>query len=112
MDKDDIARRAKKAMQMFSRCGADVLLAGHVHVSHAGETTERYEVDGFTALIVQAGTATSTRARGENNSFNALRVTCDEVTVERYAWEENEGEFKAAHAERFTRTAGGWDRAV
>ena len=111
MDKDDIARRAKKAMQMFSRCGADVLLAGHVHVSHAGETTERYKIDGFNALVVQAGTATSTRGRGESNSFNALHVTPDEVTVERYAWEENVGDFRAGAAERFWRTANGWDRA-
>jgi 3',5'-cyclic AMP phosphodiesterase CpdA len=112
MDEDDIAGRAKKAVKVFSGCGADILLAGHVHVSHAGETTERFDVDGYTALIVQAGTATSTRGRGETNSFNALRVTRDEVTVERYAWEESAGNFERAQAETFRRTPQGWDRSV
>ena len=110
MDGDDIAGRSKKAMQMFSRCGADVLLAGHVHVSHAGETTERYNIDGYTALIVQAGTATSTRGRGENNSFNAVKVAGREVTVERYSWDESAGEFGTESAESFRRTGHGWDR--
>ena len=110
MDKDDIARRAKKAMHMFSRCGADVLLAGHVHMSHSGATTERYDVDGFTALIVQAGTATSTRGRGETNSFNVVQVTPEGVTVERWAWEESAADFKVAGAERFRRSKRGWER--
>lgn len=110
MDDDDLARRAKKAMQMFSRCGADILLAGHVHMSHAGATTERFRTGGYTALIVQAGTATSTRGRGENNSFNVLRVTREETTVERYAWEERSATFEVAASERFRRTAQGWDR--
>jgi 3',5'-cyclic AMP phosphodiesterase CpdA len=111
-DEDDIAGRATAALRMFSRCGADVLLAGHVHVSHAGETTERHDVDGFTALIVQAGTATSTRSRGETNSFNALRVSHDVVTVERWSWHENAGEFELAEAERFRHSGNGWDRIV
>ena len=112
MDEDDIAGRATDAMRMFSRCGADVLLAGHVHVSHAGETTERHDVDGFSALIVQAGTATSTRGRGESNSFNAVRVDGDLVTVERYSWVENAGEFELSNAEAFRRSGNGWDPAV
>ena len=111
MDDDDIAKRAKKAMHMFSRSGADVLLAGHAHVSHTGKTTERWDADGFTALIVQAGTATSTRGRGEANSFNALHVTPDEVAVERYAWQENAGEFELAETERFRHSGKGWDPA-
>jgi 3',5'-cyclic AMP phosphodiesterase CpdA len=110
MHEEHIAGRAKKAMHMFSRCGADILLAGHVHVSHTGEATERYRIDGFNALIVQAGTATSTRGRGESNSFNAVRVDGDAVTVERYSWSETAAEFEPSSVERFRRTHGGWDR--
>jgi 3',5'-cyclic AMP phosphodiesterase CpdA len=112
MDDDDIVGRANKAMQMFSRCGADVLLAGHVHVSHAGDTTERYKIDGYAALVVQAGTATSTRGRGEANSFNVLRVSPSEVIVERYAWEESAGSFELAKSETFRRSGQGWNRSV
>jgi 3',5'-cyclic AMP phosphodiesterase CpdA len=111
MDEDHIVGRAKKAMQMFSRCGADVLLAGHVHVSHAGDTTERYKIDGYAALVVQAGTATSTRGRGEANSFNALRVSRDQVTVERYTWAESSASFERASSETFRRSGDGWSRS-
>ncbi|HEX2825277.1 MAG TPA: metallophosphoesterase family protein [Burkholderiales bacterium] len=110
MDDDDIVGHANRAMHMFSRCGADVLLAGHVHVSHAGDTTERYKIDGYAALVVQAGTATSTRGRGEANSFNALRVSPDEVTVDRYSWREGVGEFELSTSETFRRSGEGWSR--
>lgn len=107
-DKDHIVGRAPLAMQMFSRCGADILLAGHVHMSHAGHTTARYKIEGFSALVVQAGTATSTRGRGELNSFNALRIVRDEVTVERYVWEPKNNDFTRARSDTFRRAANGW----
>ena len=109
-DKDHIVGRAPLAMQMFSRCGADILLAGHVHMSHAGDTTERYKIEGFAALVVQAGTATSTRARGEANSFNVLRVAHRAVRVERHAWHPAIGKFSLHTGEAFEYTRDGWRR--
>jgi 3',5'-cyclic AMP phosphodiesterase CpdA len=109
-DDDDIAGRAREAMEMFSRCGADILLAGHVHMSHTGDTTARYKIGGYAALIVQAGTTTSTRGRGETNSFNALRVTQDAVTVERYSWEDAARDFALSTSETFSRSERGWTR--
>ena len=41
-DKDDLVDRAPQALQMFSECGVDLLLAGHLHASVAGNTAERY----------------------------------------------------------------------
>jgi 3',5'-cyclic AMP phosphodiesterase CpdA len=109
-DKDHIVGRAPLAMQMFSRCGADILLAGHVHMSHTGDTTARYKIEGFSALVVQAGTATSTRGRGELNSFNVLRIVPGQVTVERYAWESQVNDFKMAGSETLERAHKGWLR--
>ena len=57
----DLVGRARLAMETFARCGADLLLAGHFHSSHAGSTAARYQIMGHAALVVQAGTATSTR---------------------------------------------------
>jgi 3',5'-cyclic AMP phosphodiesterase CpdA len=108
---EDIVGRAKMAMQMLARCGADVLLAGHVHMSHAGDTAARYKMEGYAALVVQAGTATSTRGRGETNAFNALRVAGREVQVDRYSWDEVQGEFTLGATEDFKHTAKGWVRA-
>jgi len=57
-------------------CGADVVLAGHLHASN---------IAGVSTLILQAGTATSSRTRSEPNSFNFLHVQRGEIQVERYA---------------------------
>ena len=105
---DKLVGRAGKAMDVFARCGVDVLLAGHFHTSQAGETSARYELAGYAALVVQAGTATSTRARGEQNSFNVLRVESDRVVVERQVWQPGSGAFALAQSERFTRDGTRW----
>lgn len=86
-DDGELVDRAPLAMQAFAACGVDVLLAGHVHASHAGSSEERYRIAGYAALAVQAGTATSTRTRGEENAFNVLRVETRRVQVERYRWD-------------------------
>jgi 3',5'-cyclic AMP phosphodiesterase CpdA len=98
--------RAAMAMAELARCRADVLLSGHFHASHAGDTSTRYRIAGFAALIVQAGTATSIRTRGEANAFNVLRIAPGSVTVERCVW--NGRAFSAGKRERFVRDAGAW----
>jgi 3',5'-cyclic AMP phosphodiesterase CpdA len=107
-EKDDLVGAAKKAMQAFSRCGIDVLLAGHFHVSDALATSARYDLPGYAALAVQAGTATSTRGRGEANAFNVLRMQSDAVTVERHEWRPEAGAFVHADTEAFRREGQRW----
>lgn len=111
-DHKDLVNRAPQAMQAFANCGVDLLLAGHLHVSHAHNTAQRYEISGYAALMVQAGTATSTRARGENNSFNVLRVAHDRVQVERYSWDAASACFAPSQSEYFQRSAGVWTEQV
>ncbi len=100
--------RASEAMEVFARCGVDLLLAGHFHTSQAGDTSKRHEIASYSALVVQAGTATSTRGRGEENSFNVLRVASDEIVVERQAWRPEHSSFASAGSERFVRDGGRW----
>jgi 3',5'-cyclic AMP phosphodiesterase CpdA len=111
-DKDDLVDRAPMAMQAFSECGVDVLLAGHLHSSHAGNSAGRYKISGYAALVVQAGTATSTRGRGESNSFNVLRIEPDDVQVERYSWVEGTASFEPVHTECFRRNGDTWALAA
>lgn len=106
----DLVGRAALAMQALARCGADVLLAGHLHVGHTGHTAERYKIAGHSALVVQAGTATSTRHRGEANSFNVVRVKHPYVQVERLAWRPDDGRFAPSSSETFQHTDAGWSR--
>jgi 3',5'-cyclic AMP phosphodiesterase CpdA len=107
-DSDDLVGRAAEAMQSLARCGADVLLAGHFHTSHAGSTSERYKIVGHAALVVQAGTATSTRGRGEANSFNVLTVSHPRITVERREWDPGRAAFAPAGTEQFENAGGEW----
>ena len=101
--------RARRAMAMFARCGADILLSGHLHESHAGDTRLRYKIDDFAALVVQAGTATSTRGRGEANSFNVLQVAHPRVHIERLTW--NGADFESTDAVTYLHTPQGWTRS-
>jgi 3',5'-cyclic AMP phosphodiesterase CpdA len=97
--------RARLAMRAFADCGADILLAGHLHASHAGDTAARYE---FSALFIQAGTATSVRGRGEVNSFNVVQIDTPRVRVERFGWTGDQ--FAVASTESFERRPVGWQR--
>ena len=85
-DAKHLVGRAKMAMAELASVGADLFLAGHLHVSHIGRTAERYQIEGHSALVVQAGTM-STRQRGEANSFNVLRLNSLRITVERRTWD-------------------------
>jgi 3',5'-cyclic AMP phosphodiesterase CpdA len=105
----NLVGRAALAMAQLARCGADLLLAGHLHASHAGDTSARYRIPGFAALVVQAGTATSTRGRGEANAFNVLRIERGAVTVEQRVW--NGRIFSLENSQRFSRSGGSWRAA-
>ncbi len=109
-DERDVVGRAEAAMTALAACGADVLLAGHLHVSHTGHTAKRYRIAGHSALVVQAGTATSTRGRGETNSFNVLRLKQPHINVQRLAWRDDQQTFTLAASEHFQHTPDGWTR--
>jgi 3',5'-cyclic AMP phosphodiesterase CpdA len=104
----ELVRRAQRVMEALVACDADVLLAGHLHTPHASRATERHRIQGHVALIVQAGTATSTRGRGQPNSFNVIRVERPEIDVRRYDWSSERGIFLLAEDRRFVHTPSGW----
>lgn len=107
-DDGDLVDRAPMAMKAFSDCGVDVLLSGHMHTSHAASTAARYQMTEYAALVVQAGTATSTRGRGEVNSFNVVRVEHERIEVDRYGWDEVGKQFSLMTTEPFLRQGNVW----
>ncbi len=107
-DDDDLVDRAPMAMKAFAEVGVDLLLAGHLHTSHAGNTADRYKISDFAALVVQAGTATSTRGRGEVNSFNVIRIDGERIEVDRYGWDVFGKQFSKMQTEIFMRSANVW----
>jgi len=109
----DRARRARRAFREWADCGIDLILAGHIHRafagaghSHHGSTEGEAEVlriGAHRAIVVQAGTAISTRGRGEPNSFNTVEVSEAAITVARYSWDAQTGQFRVSDRREFPR---------
>jgi 3',5'-cyclic AMP phosphodiesterase CpdA len=98
---------AAMAMKKLTEACADLFLAGHLHISHIGHTAARYKIAGHSALVVQAGTV-STRSRGEQPSFNVLRIARPNISVERLVWDPALAAFSAAAAAQYRHTPEGW----
>lgn len=109
-DENDLVGRAERSMHALAECRIDILLAGHLHVSHTGHTFERYRIAGHSALAVSAGTALSNRRRGESNAFNLLRIARPRVRLARCAWDEDRRQFLESGEEIFAQSPDGWRR--
>lgn len=111
-DEDDVLGRAPMAMQAFARAEVDVFLSGHLHHSNIGSTAQRYRIAGFSALVVQAGTATSTRERDEANAYNVLRIGERELAVQTWHWSPGAAAFVQAAESAYRYVHGsGWRAA-
>jgi len=106
-----IVGRSRMAMKGLAAARVDLILSGHLHLQHTGLTARRYPIEGHSALLAQAGTTISTRGRGEANSFNFIRVSSSQMTIEHYLWDVGRGSFRQAAEERFARAAGRWERS-
>jgi 3',5'-cyclic AMP phosphodiesterase CpdA len=95
-------------VELLTAFGTDVFLTGHLHVSYTGGTAARYTAAGRSAIVVEAGTAISTRMRGEANAFNVLRIERDRIDVATLRWQEDSKRFAEAAASAFERTEHGW----
>lgn len=80
--------RHGEALQAVADAGVHILLAGHFHRSFT-ESARRMVRNAGPALVIQAGTATSTRLRhGEMQSFNLIDAERnDRVDVQVIAWD-------------------------
>jgi 3',5'-cyclic AMP phosphodiesterase CpdA len=107
----DIVGRAGTAMSQFARCRIDLILTGHLHLSQVSDSNTRYSIAGYSALFIQAGTATSLRQRGELNAWNLIRIDEHEVVVERWGWVAARADFVPMLTERFRRQPHGWSKA-
>lgn len=100
--------RARMAMAAFASCQVDLVLSGHLHLSQA-TTSEALYAGSQAVLLVQAGTATSSRRRDEPNAFNLLRIAPDRIELHRHRW--NERRFCLWDCHSFRRAPAGWVEA-
>ncbi|HEU4704083.1 MAG TPA: metallophosphoesterase, partial [Sphingomicrobium sp.] len=86
-------------------CGVDLLLAGHNHRASAHSARDLVTRAG-SSLVVQAGTATSTRLRDEEQSFNQIDIDGEAVTLTVQAWA-GDG-FESGDAQLYVRGGDHW----
>ena len=97
--------RQELALDAIQEAGVDMLLAGHNHHASTHSASDLVTRAG-SALVVQAGTATSTRVRDQDQSFNTIDVADADVTITVNAWKG--GRFVPLDAQRYAWEQGRW----
>jgi 3',5'-cyclic AMP phosphodiesterase CpdA len=104
----DVIRRGETYLDELADCGVDLLLAGHLHLAYHDDLRSHYKSARRSILSIQAGTATSTRRRGEPNAYNWITVSPDLCTVAVRAWCKDR--FEESLVTRYARLNGVWHR--
>ena len=97
--------RQELALDAIADCGVDLLLAGHNHRASAHHAPDLVTRAG-SSLVIQAGTATSTRLRDEEQSFNEIEIDGGNVTLIVQAWADDK--FASGDAQRYVREGDHW----
>jgi 3',5'-cyclic AMP phosphodiesterase CpdA len=105
-----VVGRSRLAMKTLAECRVDLLLAGHFHIADTSQTAKRYQMPGYSAIIVSSGTSTSTRGRGQPNSLNVIQIDRPNLTIERRTWRPTSGLFDVLSVEIFRHTGNEWAR--
>ncbi len=79
---------AKRALAALAKHGVRLVLAGHLHRSYSRIMPENMLEAERMPMILQGGSATSTRLRGEPNAFNRISIEGDgTIEVGHFLWD-------------------------
>lgn len=97
--------RQELALDVVEESGVDMLLAGHNHHASSQDASDFVTRAGG-VFVVQAGTATSTRVREQEQSFNTIDIEGGTVSVTVHGWDGIA--FRAADAQAYKYRDGRW----
>lgn len=97
--------RNELALDAIEEAGVDLLLAGHAHHAATHHASDLVTRSGG-ALVIQAGTATSTRVREQGQSFNTIGIENGHVDVAVNNW--TGSAYERADAIRYEFCDGRW----
>ena len=97
--------RQELALDAVEKSGVDILLAGHNHHASSQDASDLVTRAGG-VLVIQAGTATSTRVREQEQSFNTIDIAEHGTTITVNAWAGDQ--FRASDARAYRWQEGRW----
>lgn len=100
----DVARKAQRTLQRASEVGVDLILCGHLHISHIEPLTVVPEAHRI--VIASAGTATSSRGRRSNrrtNFYNLIDADPEGFIIEERRYNTETNDFERARRTSFER---------
>ncbi len=103
-----LVKRGLLTLEEMRGCEADLILAGHLHRGYARDVKTHYPAMERSIIIAQAGTATSHRVRGEDNSFNIITVR-DERSFTITAKVLKDGVFADFRSTNYRKTSADWE---
>lgn len=103
-------RNADAAVRLLDRCGVELLLCGHIHVSYVGTTLDvRPDLQQGT-IICQSGTSTSRRGKSRErgkNSYNVIEIEDHVIRIGQHLYLEDAGRFVPVAEHVFPRRSAG-----
>jgi 3',5'-cyclic AMP phosphodiesterase CpdA len=97
--------RQEMALDAVEESGVDMVLAGHNHHASSQDASDLVTRAGG-VLVVQAGTATSTRVRQQEQSFNTIDIEERSAAITVHSW--NGDDFLAGDAQSYEGREGRW----
>jgi 3',5'-cyclic AMP phosphodiesterase CpdA len=101
-----LIRGAEAGLKAFADMGVDGVLSGHLHLWSAALYPQQWLKRAM--VQIRVGTALSTRQRGEENDFNLLTLSRDQIRIDRFATDQSGTAFGAERSALFRRTDCGW----
>lgn len=101
---------AVDTVELLDRCGVELLLCGHIHMSYIGTTLDVRPDLSKGTIICQSGTTTSTRGKGREagrNSYNVIEIEDDVIRIAQHLFSPQANRFVPVADHVFPRRSSG-----